>query len=161
MKRRGESGIGLGAASLMMILLVLCLSLMGVLSLMSARADLSLSRRQAELAAQYAQASAKAQEALSMLDAQLADAHQSTEDENTYAQHCEEIVLAGEAQVNWETEIKASLTVDAGEARTLLVEIERESWEKAEKNRYHVTGYRLNDGNEWIQTESLILMDMD
>lgn len=160
MKRKGQSAVGLGAASLIMILLVLCLSLMGVLSLMSARAELNLSRRHAQLAAQYAEASASAQEALAQLDMQLLQSCETSADEAAYMQACMEIDSVGEAKVEWE-ETKAVLFVDAGQARTLQVELELKNWENAAEKRFSVTGYQLIDGNEWVQTEGLILMDLN
>ena len=160
MKRKGQSAVGLGAASLIMILLVLCLSLMGILSLMSARAELNLSRRHAQLAAQYAEASAKAQEALAKLDEQLMQIHETSADEAAYMQGCMEIDSVGEAQVEWE-ETKAVLFVDAGQARTLQVELELKNWENAPEQRFSVTGYQLVDSNEWVQTDGLILMDLN
>lgn len=160
MMRKEESAAGLGAASLIMILLVLCLSLMGILSLMSARAELKLSRRHAQLAAQYAHASASAQEALAQLDTQLMQIYQASAQEDAYVQACMEIAAVGEAHVAW-NDTRAMLAVDAGEARTLQVEIELETWENAANQRYLVTGYRLVDESEWKQTDGLVLMGLD
>lgn len=53
-KRRGASfPLGLGGPSVLMVLAVLCLVVFGLLSLMSARADLRLSARAAESTAAY------------------------------------------------------------------------------------------------------------
>ena len=160
MKQNRQTRVGLGAASLIMILLVLCLVLMGVLSLMSARADLDLSRRHAKLAEGYAEASAAAQRALAELDALLAEAHAKSTDEAQYAALCTDTVKAGGASVEWEDDVTAALYLDAGEERQIEVRVERIPWSIAAKTRFTITSYRLIDAKEWEQTESLILMDM-
>ena len=43
----------------------------------------------------------------------------------------------------------------------LQVELELENWENAAEKRFSVTGYQLVDGNEWVQTDGLILMDLN
>ena len=110
MKQNRQIRVGLGAASLIMILLVLCLVLMGVLSLMSARADLDLSRRHAKLAEGYAEASADAQRALAELDALLAEAHAKSADEAQYAALCMDVGSAGSTSVEWEDDTTPSCT---------------------------------------------------
>ena len=160
MKRNQSARVGLGAASLIMILLVLCLALMGVLSLMCARADLSLSRRHADLAEGYAKASAQAQSALTNLDELLFEAWSSAQDEMQYTSVCAEIVQAGNAAIEWATEQDAVMRFDAGEERVLEVVLERKPWSEAQEMRYKLVSYRLVDMKEWDQTQSLILMDM-
>lgn len=160
MKQNRGTRVGLGAASLIMILLVLCLVLMGVLSLMSARADLSLSRRHAELAEGYAKASASAQQALSQLDALLVEARDAAQSDAQYAGHRTEIEAIGETSIEWLDEKNARMQFDAGEERLIEVCIACKSWDEARDARYEITSYRLVDMKEWDQTESLILMDM-
>lgn len=160
MRRNGQARAGLGAATLIMILLVLCLALMGVLSLMSARSDLNLSRRYAELSGEYAEASAKAQHALSSLDQQLLGAYGNAADDVQYVQACAQISEADGTTVTWESERNALMLFDAGEERRIELRVELSSWEKAHELRYTITDYRLVDMKEWGQTESLILMDM-
>lgn len=160
MKHREQSRVGLGAASLIMILLVLCLALMGVLSLMSARADVTLSRRYAQLAEGYANASAEAQAAIARLDEQLAKAHIAAQGEAQYAKACTEINEAGGAQVVWESDSLAVMQFDAQEERNLEVSLERKLWSEAQESRYSIIEYRLIDAKEWEQTDGLVLMDM-
>lgn len=160
MKHREQSRVGLGAASLIMILLVLCLALMGVLSLMSARADRTLSRRYAQLAEGYANASAEAQAAIARLDEQLAEAHGAAQDEAQYEKACTAITEAGGAQVVWESDSRAVMRFDAQEERCLEVTLERKPWSEVQESRYNIIEYRLMDVKEWEQTEGLILMDM-
>ena len=71
MKRR-QFHIGPGAASLMMIAVVLSLSVLGMLSLMSARSDGVLAKRSAAVAGETARMNVQAEESLAKLDAVLA-----------------------------------------------------------------------------------------
>ena len=160
MKRKQSSHVGLGAASLIMILLVLCLALMGVLSLMSARADLSMSRRYAELAEGYARASSQAQRAIAHLDERLEELRLNAQDEAQYADACMQIAQLGDVHVEWKHAHEAKMRFDAGAERELEVTIERTAWDKAQNHRCQIVSYRLMDVKEWNQTESLILMDM-
>ena len=160
MKRNRASHVGLGAASLIMILLVLSLALMGVLSLISARADLGMGKRYAELAGGYATASAEAQCTLAKLDALLAEAQWNAQDERQYAEACMKTTQAGECGVDWNHDREAVMRFDAGSKRVLEVVIERTVWNEAMDSRYRVVSYRLLDTKEWKRTEGLILMDM-
>lgn len=161
MKRNERMRTGFGAASLIMILLVLCLALMGVLSLMSARADLSLSRRHARLAQSYAQAAAEAQLTLAALDEAMCEAYRQSESATDYAKSCMNIDRTGGIAVEWMDDQNAVLRFDAGEEREIEVQIVRTAWEEVRKMRFSVTAHRLVDTKEWAQTEGLILMDMD
>ena len=160
MKRRGEGRYGLGAASLILILLVLCLALLGVLSLMSARADLGLSRRHAQLAQAYAEAAADMQRALAEMDHQMVKAYMMTDGEIGYANACSQIVQVGRASVLWLDESSAQLRIDAGDERELIAEIRRCPREKADTARYILTKHALSDVKEWEQTGGLVLIDM-
>lgn len=71
MNRRGYQ-IGPGAASLLLIAVVLCMSVLGMLTLVSAHNDHSLSERTLRMAEATAQLNADSEETLSELDAALA-----------------------------------------------------------------------------------------
>jgi len=160
MKRREQTRAGLGAASMVLILLVLCLALLGVLSLMTAQTDLSMSKRDIELNAAYAGAAAGAQRSLMELDRQLSEVYKQSADDMQYEEGCMEVNRACGAEVIWMDGRSAEMTFDAGADRELLVEIERCRWEEAGKKRFKVAGYTLMDASDWTQTDSLILMGM-
>lgn len=160
MTQRGQTRSGLGAASLILILLVMCLVLLGILSLMSARSDWNLSVRHAQLAQQYAEAAAAGQEALRALDEQMADAFKRCAQEAEYAEACLVIGEAGKASVAWIDAFCAEIRIDAGEDRALMIGIERCTWDKAGEKRFIVTQNVLTDMREWRQTDSLELMAM-
>lgn len=62
-----NTGIGVGGSSVLAVFVVLCLTTFGVLSLVSARADLRLSQRSAEQVTRYYEADARGQFLLSRL----------------------------------------------------------------------------------------------
>lgn len=63
--------MNIGAASLVLIFIVLCLATFGLLSLSSAKGDLSLAERQAEAVSAYYEADSKGQEWVRQVDAVL------------------------------------------------------------------------------------------
>jgi len=156
--QKSQSHTGLGAASLVVILLVLCMVLLGVLSLMSARADIRLSERHAQLAKGAAHASADAQRALAALDEQLALAREETMDEAQYSAAAGRIEEAAGAQVCWLDPTHAQIVFDAGYDRRLVVEVERFAWPMSAEKRLSIVRYALEDVYTWEQTESLELM---
>ena len=80
---RKDYHIGPGAASLMLIVVVLAMSVLGVLALMNARSDNRLSIRSTEVAQEAYILSSRAERSLAELDAVLADcAARATDDEN-------------------------------------------------------------------------------
>ena len=83
-----EYRIGPGAASLMLLVVVLSMSVLGMLALMSARSDENLSLRSAEVARQVAELNVSAERSLAELDdalAKAAGAAQSEEEGRTLA----------------------------------------------------------------------------
>ncbi len=64
----------MGASSVLMIFIVLCLTAFGVLSLVSARADLRLTDKTADAAQEYHSADARTDQLLSLIDQKLAAA---------------------------------------------------------------------------------------
>ena len=79
-----EYRIGPGAASLMLLVVVLSMSVLGVLALVSARSDENLSLRSAEVARQVAELNVSAERTLAELDAVLASAGRTTQNEEAY-----------------------------------------------------------------------------
>lgn len=71
MKRR-EVHIGPGAASLLLVVVVVSMSVLGLLALMSARSDAQLSQRSRQFAQAEYQISARAERSLARLDGVLA-----------------------------------------------------------------------------------------
>ena len=65
----GKSRAGLGASSILLIIVVLCLTAFGALTLMTARVDWKLTERTSQAQIAYYEADASAQAAIAQLDA--------------------------------------------------------------------------------------------
>ncbi len=72
MRRKNEWGIGVGTASVLMIVMVLAFTTFGILSLVSARADRELSRKASALAEAWYAAEGRMQEQLAGVEERLA-----------------------------------------------------------------------------------------
>lgn len=90
--KRYSSRMGVGASSILLILVVLSLTLFGVLSLVQARSDAALTERTALSVSAFYDADARAQQVLAFIDDALQSGEQPTavegvsqQDENTYA----------------------------------------------------------------------------
>ena len=84
MNNRKEYNIGPGAASLMLIVVVLSMSVLAMLAMMNARSDNRLSGRSAEVTEQVYALDNQAEYALADLDGVLAECAAEAEDDETY-----------------------------------------------------------------------------
>ena len=110
-----EYRIGPGAASLMLLVVVLSMSVLGMLALMSARSDENLSLRSAEVARQVAELNVSAERSL----AKAARAAQSEEDYLARVEAALNEVMTLEGRtVSWEE------TNDEGRTLACAVELE-------------------------------------
>lgn len=84
--RNGRRFFGTGASSVLMIFVVLCLTTFGMLSWLSARADLRLSRKMEETTAAYYAADVRAEQLLQQVDSCLLVVRSDAagRDENAY-----------------------------------------------------------------------------
>ena len=76
--------IGPGAASLLLIAVVLCMGVLGALSLVSARGDAKLSERSLRMTESAAELYLEAEVKLASLDALLAELSEEAEDDEAY-----------------------------------------------------------------------------
>lgn len=117
-KSGGVYRIGTGATSLMMILVILCLTALSVISYSSARSELSVARRAAEVNGQVYAAMDQGYDLLAALDAALWEIHAAA-DEQTYAQTCYEAAR----QAGWTVEEDClSVEIPATEKLSLRVQ---------------------------------------
>ena len=84
MNNRKEYNIGPGAASLMLIVVVLSMSVLAMLAMMNARSDNRLSTRSAEVTEQVYALDAQAERTLAELDGVLAECAAQTENDEDY-----------------------------------------------------------------------------
>lgn len=119
MKQR-EYHVGPGAVSLLLIIVVVSMSVLGLLSLISARGDYKLTERAAQLAAAERQTAIAAEEALARLDGVLAECAMSAEDDEGYIAAVRKLLPEGMTMdgriVSWEQ------TAEGG--RTLMCSVE-------------------------------------
>ena len=117
-----EYRIGPGAASLMLLVVVLSMSVLGMLALMSARSDENLSLRSAEVARQVAELNVSAERSLAELDGALAKAAGAAQSEEDYLARVEaalnEVMTLEGRTVSWEE------TNDEGRTLACAVELE-------------------------------------
>ena len=104
-----EYRIGPGAASLMLLVVVLSMSALGMLAMMSARSDESLSLRSQDVARQVAELNVSAEQSLARLDAVLADAARTAQSEADYLARVE--AALAEAPVTHATALSPVITV--------------------------------------------------
>ncbi len=106
MKKRSSVSLGPGAASLILIFVVLALAALGMLSLMTSRNDLSLSVRSARVTEAVYRLQATAEERRAELDALLQRCAGETDTEEEYLEAVEaslpEEVLLEDGQLVWQ-----------------------------------------------------------
>ncbi|MBE5808047.1 MAG: hypothetical protein E7317_06880 [Clostridiales bacterium] len=119
MKKKSSISFGPGAASLILIFVVLSMTVLGMLSLMSARNDAVLSDRSLQVINAVYALDARAQETRATLDEVLAEAAKD-------AQSDEEYLSAIEAQLPDEVEMDGDSLywTETDDARTLECEIQ-------------------------------------
>ena len=117
-REKGEYRVGVGASSVLMILVVLALTALSLLALGSARNTEALTRRGQQMVVSYYEAAADAQLRLMAADQWLLTARKSAVDEAGYRQALAETLPEGFAL----TEEGFAFTLDAGNGRRLAVE---------------------------------------
>lgn len=99
MKKKSSVSFGPGAASLLLIFVVLAMSVLGMLSLMNSRNDIRLSERSVAVMEAVYQLNAKAEETRAKLDAMLYALSQKAENNESYLSSVQE-ALADQATVH-------------------------------------------------------------
>ena len=145
MSEPGQRRMGVGASSLLMILVILCLTTLGVLSLTSALAEYRLSSRAAQTAAAYYEASANAQEKIAQIDRILADIRKESANSGEYAAN---ITESGLKFANTDQSL-VEISEPLGDGRVLTVRLQILPYESAK--RYRVAEYAVIDEREWTQ----------
>ena len=136
-----EYRIGPGAASLMLLVVVLSMSALGMLAMMSARSDENLSLRSQNVARQVAELNVSAEQSLARLDAVLADAARTAQGEADYLARVE-AALAEEPEAGMTLlgrTVSWTETNDEGRTLTCAVELQ----ERGAFPRYVKAVYRL------------------
>lgn len=154
MNKSSEYRVGVGASSILMIFIVLCLTTLGVLSFASARADLLLTQRRTQKVQGYYTSAAQADMLLAEIDAALLAAQRTPE---TFREQVlaladldERIVVAGEPG-----EETVSFTLAASETQSLHVELAVKPSDAS--TRYTLLRHQLVYTAEWAPDNALNL----
>ena len=131
MNRRSRISFGPGAASLILIVVVLSISVLGILALMNAHSDSRLSARSIQvIEADYA-LSVRAEESLAALDAAIASAADGAADDAAYLAAVKDALPAGmtmrEREIAWE-ETDGARTLTCAVTLSPLGEADRLTW---------------------------------
>lgn len=144
MNTKGEYRIGPGAASLMLILVVLCMTVLGALALVSARGDMRLTRRSAQMTAWYSEAEVQTETLLAQIDGILFQCAQTAGDDDAYL----EAVWDALPEACDMDENIISFAVDAQADRSLECELTVLPL-GSEEGRYRLTKRALMDNAPW------------
>ena len=163
MNQRSAVSIGPGASSLILIFVCLALSILGMLSLLTARNDLKFSERSAEVIQSVYQLNEQAETRRAEIERILGDAAESTESEADLFAAAEGVLPEDaeifEDEISWTEEIRISLDIDTQNAGTisgriltldcaLQIRPENES-ERTQWIRHDLTVYTENDEWNW------------
>ena len=127
--KKQKIAVGPGAASMMLIAVVLALSVLTVLTMISARSDESLSRRSVETRQQVYSLFSRAEESMARLDAVLAAAGEKG---------------SGEAYLE---------AVEAALPEGMRLEESQVFWEESENGRQLECGVKLNEAGAFPRAE--------
>lgn len=148
-KTQQEYRVGVGASSILMIFIVLCLTTLGVLSFASARANLTLTNRRQVKVEGYYEALAKSQGMIADIDNAL---YVAAQDADTY----EEQVLALESldeHIAVSSDLAISIRLPVGENQELRIELQANGPEDAQ--RYTIVEHYLINIEDWQPDNSL------
>lgn len=131
MKQRNYR-IGPGAASLLLVVVIVSMSVLGLLALISARNDYKLTQRAAEFTVAEYTASAQAERTLALLDGILLSSREDTQDDEEYLRVLAEVLpegltLSGRI-VSWEESSDSGRTLMCAVEMLPLTEKKRFSW---------------------------------
>lgn len=128
MKRKENLFMVMGAPSLFLIFAVLCMAILGLLSLGTSRTDLEMSRTSVEKTSLYYEACGKASDICLEIEDALADAGRAASEEGQYFNMAEEIAkkIAKETEgVSWEKELRRMVVeIKITEEQSLRAELQ-------------------------------------
>lgn len=149
-----EYRIGTGFSTLLMIFLVLCITTLGILSLVSARVDMKQTTRNLEMSQGYYEASGKAQELLFQIDQTLYTlAHSATSQDDYLAQIKRTLTL--DASDFFIEDDSIFFSIDATKERYLDVTLTLTPYD-GKGSRYTIAAYQLTDHQAWGEEETFL-----
>lgn len=145
---------GVGAASILMIFVILCVTVFGILSFSSARSDWKLTQKNAESVQKYYAADSKAQELLRELDERITELALDSSsisttmltEEFTKNQVHDIVVQAAD------TPEQLVVTIPMGELQELQLELRL----SASAPHYRIVRYQLTPSADWSGEDQLL-----
>lgn len=155
MKNKQEYRVGIGATSMLMIFIVLCLTTLAILALSSARTDYSMTERNVEISLSYYGAVNEAQEVIARVDAALLALRADSVDEEAYWKAVEALSL-DDVQLHHPNEEHLAFSVDAGNDSTVDVVLRVMPLSQANE-RYQIVKHTLRYIDNWEPENDLKL----
>lgn len=153
MQQRQDYRVGVGASSILMIFIILCLTTLGVLSFASARANLQLTnRRQVQVEAYYA-AEAEAQRLLAQVDAALLKARGTPD---VPQEDAVKALAALDERITVARDLTVHITIHASESQDLCLTLRVNDVDVPA--RYTLIEHYLINIEEWEPDNTLDLM---
>jgi len=152
--------VGIGAASMLMIIIILCLTTLAILALSSARTDRALTERNVAIVSDYYTAVNKAQSSIAVIDENLRGIRAEATDEDKYAQFIEThslMPLGTDSQIMSRVEGRMLyLSIYAGNDSTLDVTLRAAAYEDTGPS-YQVLKHSLSYIDNWEPENDLKL----
>jgi hypothetical protein len=166
MRKQPSIGVSVGASSILVIFVMLCLTTFATLSLVSANRDFILSQKTAESTTLYYSADSLAEARLAEIDQILQDAQAASNNRSSYLALCKE-ALAAESGVEVfdraggeEGNLQLGYTVPAGESAELQVRLQV-LYPPQDGARYQKLNWSTHSTIEWEGDSSADLWDGD
>lgn len=155
-KEKSYPGFQVGTSFLLVIFVIICLVLLGVLSLSGALRDKGYSDRVAEKTGLYYTAVSEAQHKLAEIDSALAETHKAGEDYGTYLEEVGRMAdgLPGVTCVRNGEQAVLSYEVPITDSQVLCVEVEVLDPEKGEEN-YKIVKWQEVSNSVWEEETTL------
>ena len=142
---RQEYRVGIGASSMLTILVALCVATLALLALSGARGDAALTGRAVEMTSGYYEASDEAQRILARIDSAVRDAASNAGSPQDFEDRIANLSVEGVSLV-YEAGF-LSFDIDAGGGRKLSVAVRpQQTGERCPIVRYKLTGGELWTG---------------
>ena len=154
-KSTGRTGLGVGASSILVIFVLLCLVTFATLSLVSARADQNLSQKAVDHTLEYYAASNEAEQILAQADALFADCAAQAADETAYrALAARQLAQLGELETS-DGAVTLRYTVPINENQTLCCEVAAVWPQQSSDGFYRIDRWQVESSGEWQPDEGL------
>lgn len=155
MKNHKMPFLGIGAASIVLVLTIVCLSVFATLTLSSAQGDHTLSRKNLENATHYYEASNKANKKLAQIDEQLIKAFKKSKNKKEYIKKVSRSVAALEGVSYNKKKHTAKFQQQITKKQQIIVKIQICYPKKKNDTYYKVITWKNEAAGTWKRDDSL------